>query len=188
MDQNKQFLSGLHKKKKNSWKKLYELYYPSLCNYVSRLIKNEADAADIVQRVFIRMWEMDLSFVNIETLTAYLYKAVRNSSITYIEQQKTDKKRLELFSLENISENDLDDSMILMIEEEMIRELYNCIAKLPKQQAEIITLSGKGMTVRQVAEKLGVSVNTIKTQKKRAYAFLKKKLNNSLFLLLLMSV
>jgi RNA polymerase sigma-70 factor (ECF subfamily) len=185
---NSRFLIDLHKKGKKAWEKLYDLYYPSLCNYTSRLVGDEDVAADLIQKLMIRMWELDLSFINIKALTAYLYRAARNSSITYINQLKFEKEKLADVSFANDTDSDLDDSMIMIIEEEMIRELYNGIAELPKQQAEIMLLSSKGMTVKQVAKKLDVSVNTVKTQKKRAYVALKEKLKHSLFLLLFMSV
>ena len=182
------FLKDLAGKKKSAWKKLYDLFYPSICNYISNLIKDENAAPDLAQKIFIKLWELNIHFNSIKALTSYLYKAAKNTSINYMKAAKVERDHIEKFNLDVNHESGLDDSMILSIEEEMIRELHQSIFELPKSQREIMMLSIKGLTVKQVAEKLQISENTVKTQKKRAYASLREKLKDSIFLLMFMGL
>ena len=66
----------------------------------------------------------------------------------------------------------------MALEVEAITRIYSVIIRLPKQQRDILLRSMKGEKVKDMAEKLGVSENTIKTQKKRAYAFVREQLGD----------
>lgn len=70
------------------------------------------------------------------------------------------------------------DAVEMALEEEAITRFYTVIIRLPKQQRDILLRSMKGEKVKYMAEKLGVSENTIKTQKKRAYAFVREQLGD----------
>ena len=62
------------------------------------------------------------------------------------------------------------------IEEEAISRFYQAISRLPEQQREILLQSANGKKIRDIALSLGISENTVKTQKKRAYFFLREQL------------
>ena len=70
------------------------------------------------------------------------------------------------------------DAVEIALEEEAITRFYTVIIRLPEQQRDILLRSMKGEKVKDMAEKLGVSENTIKTQKKRAYAFVREQLGD----------
>ena len=70
------------------------------------------------------------------------------------------------------------DAVEMALEEEAITRFYTVIIRLPEQQRDILLRSMKGEKVKDMAEKLGVSENTIKTQKKRAYAFVREQLGD----------
>ncbi len=175
MDQKEcSFLSDLRKKEEKVWEQLYERYYTSLCNYISGLVHDGNAAADLVQKVFSGLWERNPVFSTIKLLRAYLYRSARNAAITWLEHERAERKIMEVCGLyfrENFSSP--DDLTIMSAKEEMVRKLYQCIEKLPEQQRRIMLLSCKGMSVKQIARELNVSVNTVKTQKKRAYTALK---------------
>ena len=66
----------------------------------------------------------------------------------------------------------------MALEDEAITRFFTVIIRLPEQQRDILLRSMKGEKVKDMAEKLGVSENTIKTQKKRAYAFVREQLGD----------
>ena len=70
------------------------------------------------------------------------------------------------------------DAVEFALEEEAITRFYTVITRLPEQQRDILLRSMKGERVRDMAEKLGISENTVKTQKKRAYAFVREQLGD----------
>ena len=73
----------------------------------------------------------------------------------------------------------------LTVKEEAIRQLYFYIEELPAEQRRIILLRIEGHSWDEIASRLGVSINTVKTQKSRSYKFLREKLANSSYSVLL---
>ena len=65
---------------------------------------------------------------------------------------------------------------ILKVKREAISRFYQAISRLPEQQREILLQSANGKKIRDIALSLGISENTVKTQKKRAYFFLREQL------------
>lgn len=66
----------------------------------------------------------------------------------------------------------------MALEEEAITRFYSVISHLPEQQKQILLRSMKGERVKEIADKMNISENTVKTQKKRAYAFVREQLDD----------
>ena len=66
----------------------------------------------------------------------------------------------------------------MALEEEAITRFYSVISHLPEQQKQILLCSMKGERVKEIADKMNISENTVKTQKKRAYAFVREQLDD----------
>lgn len=67
------------------------------------------------------------------------------------------------------------------VREELIRQLYFHIDELPEERRKIILLSIKGYSGNEIAEELGISINTVKTQKSRSFKYLREKLSGSTY-------
>lgn len=78
-----------------------------------------------------------------------------------------------------------DDVYAQTIREEVVRQLYVYIEKLPSEQKKVILLSIEGYSWEEIAEKLGISVNTVKTHKSRGFKSLRLKLQDSVYLFLI---
>ena len=94
--------------------------------------------------------------------------------------EESDRERRE--RIENGEETDFE-FLAGVVGEEVIRELYLSIQELPEDRRRIMRLSIEGHSGAEIAEMLGVSINTVKTQKSRSYKFLKKRLNKYYYLL-----
>ena len=132
------------------------------------------------------VWKSDLYFQDIKILTSYLYKSIYNNTLKYIRDKKVEDKRKSEWSL-TLSEVE-DDLFYMAVEEDVIRQLRAVIALLPDQRKIILQLSLEGLSVQEIAQRLGISINTVKTQKKRAYSFLKENLKQYFSLLLLLGI
>ncbi len=77
-----------------------------------------------------------------------------------------------------IEENDpeFDEMFIETVREELLRQLWLYIDELPELQRKVIRMSIEGLSVNEIAEKLGISVNTVKTHKKRSFKQLRGKM------------
>ena len=175
-DDELRFISDINAKKENAWKRLYQNYYPALCNYASRIIQDEVIVEDIVQE----------SLINIRSLTGWLYQAVYTRSLNTIrDQARTNKLHQNLW--ESVKE-ELTEEMAInsAIEEEILHKFRTIITQLSPQQQEIMKMSMDGMKVKEIAKVLNVSENAIKMQKKRAYSVIREELGECWSVLLIM--
>ena len=178
------FIAGLNKKNERSWREMYENYYQPLCSHAFKILKEKEVAADIVQNTFVRIWEGEVKFIDSRAFTAYVYKAVHNNSLQYIRNKNAEDERLALWG--EISEDLSHETFASIVEEEVIRKLKAIIANFPQKQKEVIRLTLDGLKVKEIAEKMQVSPNTVKTQKSRAFKTIREMIGKDIFSLLIL--
>lgn len=151
------------------FQKYMELLYYRALGYV----KEPLLAEDIVQEVFIRFWDNREKVEITLSVLAYLTRSVVNSCKNYLEHLKVHQRYEQDYQKENTEEVEVMD----YDEEELgqLRErLKVFIDGLPEKCREIFILACvEGLKYWEVAERLDVSVNTVKTQVKSAYAKLR---------------
>jgi len=160
-------------KNKNEFEILFNSFYPALCSFASSLNIKQVVSEDIVQEVFISLWENLENFDNEKSVKSYLYTSVKNKCINYLEHEKVIQKHKKFEKIEN--EIPYSNQII---EEETHRLIYNAINELPASCKNVLLFSINGLKNAEIAEELNISVNTVKTQKKIAYKQLKIKLKN----------
>ena len=162
-------------RKKQEYKNCFDLYYPSLCLFASKIVLDYSIAEDLVQEVFIKLWEKFENFNNEYAIKSFLYTSVKNRCLNHIEHNKVIKKHEDI--IQQTSSNDFEINNNI-IEEETHRLIYNAINELPNQCKNVLLLSIHGLKNIEIAEELHISVNTVKTQKKLAYKQLKINLKD----------
>lgn len=172
-------VAGVNRKDEKTWGDFYDRFYAALCVYVAKMLPVPDAVEDLVQDVFISVWEGKRTFDDIKELTNYLYRACYNNTLLYIRNNQIHDTILSSLAEED---NSQDEDMIyaLTVKEEIIRQLYFHIEELPAEQRRIILLRIEGHTWEEIADRLGVSINTVKTQKSRSYKFLREKLGDSI--------
>jgi len=148
---------------------LFERYYSLLCNCAFKFVRDNFAAEDIVQEVFVRIWETR-SKINITgSVKSYLFIAVRNRSLNKIESETTRREYSTLFRIhqnDEVSHNELEL-------EEFREHLFRCIQKLPARCKDVFVESRfKEMKQEQIAEKMHISLKTVKAQVGKALRFL----------------
>ncbi len=174
---HKELLKVVNGKNKDSWHILFDHYYQALCSYVLKFLKDRDISEDIVQEVFIGLWNSSQRFENQKNLTYFLYKSCYNRSLNYIRDQKVKNSSVEL--IEDSKHFDSEEIYEETLQEEVVRLLYLHINNLPAQQKEILLLRLKGYKWNEIAEELDVSMNTVKTYRQRAFKKLSEKMNVS---------
>lgn len=181
-----ELIDGINNKKRAPWRELYNHFYAPLCSYSYRITNNSQASEDIVQDILIKLWYSKTTFDDAPKLKSYLFKAVYSRSLNH----KRDNKNItitnqELTDFDHLTE---ENYIKMAIEEDALNQFYKVLEKLPTQQREIILLALKGDKNEEIATKLNVSINTIKTQKKRAYTFLRENLSTSLLFAVIFSL
>lgn len=182
MENSEKIIELINKKQSKGYKFLYDHYYASLGSFASHFFKQKANAEDIVQDVFLKLWKSDTSFNSMKALTSYLYTSVKNASLNAI-RDNSKLSDIDLSENDNIKNLKINDKTIeqVLIEEEYYRKIYIAIEKLSPKRKKIILLSMEGLTNKEIAKKLNVSVNTVKTLKLKAYKILREELEWAVF-------
>ena len=166
-------IERINKREEKAWKVLFDYYYAPLCCYVEEFLRSKELAEDVVQETLLRLWLC-------RDRTYYLYKAVYNNSISYL---RTKHRHVELTEVVNKNWN--DEEFAYTVKEELYRRLYAEIQKLPQRRRAIMMMTIEGKSGREIAELLGISVNTVKGAKQKAIETLRKNTRNNPLLLLL---
>lgn len=168
---------------------VFERHYHGLCFYARRLLRdNGAAAEDIVQEVFISVWKKKLSFGNIYALKAYLYSSTYHSCLDAIKSTGIHERHHRNILDETVRRGP-DEVQFLneRIEAETLMEIFRAIEQLPDQCRRVFKLSHiEGLSVGEVATEMGISVNTVKTQRARARKLLKENLRELYIILALL--
>lgn len=176
------FLDGINKKNDKAWKELYRYFYAPLCSYSVKIIGDADAAEDIVQGCLVYLWRSSIKFTDIKAITTYLYRAVYNGSLNFIRDKQA-SEHIHKTWFDNLQVQE-EDGVYAALEEEAITRFYMIIVELPEQQREILLCSLRGDKVKDIADKLKISENTVKTHKKRAYQFVREQLGESLGIVL----
>ena len=166
---------GFSINRKDIFERLFSDYYGILVCYAQKYTKREDIAEDIVQDVFASLWEENRIFPSQANFRSFLYISIRNAAFDYLRHQNVESRYIE----EALTANRFlsDDSFQ---KEEVFRLLFKQIDLLPERCREIFSLHLEGYDNDAIAKKLSLSIETVKTQKKRAMKTLRNNLKEKL--------
>jgi RNA polymerase sigma-70 factor (ECF subfamily) len=154
---------------------LFRSSYVSLVKYAGTLIKDQDTAEEIVQDLFVRLWQ-DREKLNIESsLNGYLFRSVHNRCLHYFEHKKVVEKHANEMAFES-ELNTVDPSDILHYKE-LQAKIAAILEKLPERCGKIFCMNRfEGLKYTEIAEKLSVSVKTVEANMGKALKEFRKAL------------
>ncbi|WP_372934067.1 RNA polymerase sigma factor [Mariniphaga sediminis] len=160
---------------------LYRTYCQRLFGFVLQIIKTETDAEEIVQEVFLKLWETRLQIDKHAVFESYLFTIAHNTTISLIRKRLSEKKYVDyISSLQEVTSASEPDGETEF--KELSQQLQNLLEKLPTRQKEVFLLHREeGLTYQQIAEKLDISKNTVENHIAKALQFLRKNLGGGHF-------
>lgn len=176
MDKESRYIYNLKRGDTPSFEYLYNLWSGKLYNFVMRISKGDSYLAeDIVQSVFIKVWESRQTLDPDKSFGAYLCTIAKNQLVNIYQHRMLEylyeEKVKSTESAENTTEKEVDYHLL----EEYIDSL---IEQLPPARREIFILSRRNLlTNKEIAEKLHLSENTVESQLTKALSFLRDKIN-----------
>jgi RNA polymerase sigma-70 factor, ECF subfamily len=172
---------------------LFRSYFNQLLQYAREILKDHCAAEEIAEEIFLHLWENREKITIESSIRAYLFRSAYNKCINHLRHQKV-QDRYKLFFLHHVtseaysSEYSFDYPLSGLINKEIENLVEKSIQKLPQQCREIFRLSRiEEMRNQKIAEQLGLSVSTVKTQISRALIKIRKDLQEVLpfFILIL---
>lgn len=175
---------GIKNSEKKAYRLLFERYAPNIYNFSLSYLKNESDAEELVQDVFLKVWEKREYLDQSKNMKSFLFKIAVNTIYDFI-RRKNIEHAFHDYAKSNFIRDD-NFTWHTVVFEEMQQNLEVLLAKLPPKQQQIYTLSRvKGLSNDEISDQLKLSKRTVENQLYRALAFLKTHFNkNSVFALL----
>ena len=163
------------------FKAFFETFFIPVYTLMQRYTGERELSRDFTQEAFVRVFEHWGEFETEENAKAFLYTVARRIYLDHCKHQKIENQYQNRVNEEELEEYDF---LKEVTQQEVSRILYDAVDKLPSQTRSIILLNLKGFNNTEVAERLGVSVNTIKSLKKSAYVTLRTLLSKDLLMIL----
>lgn len=156
---------------------IYRRYWSVLWAHALKMVRNEDDARDLIQELFVGLWEKSDQLNPEANLAGYLYTILRNRILDLIEQQKVRAGHLE--SLARFGTRSQRTVLETITEREFMQALSHEVAQLPAKMRRIFELRTKEhLSYREIAEHLEISDKTVKKQINNAIKIIKPRLHN----------
>lgn len=184
-------LNIVHRWDDSSLQLLYRHFYKALVAFAIQAVETQESAEEIVQDIFVKTWQKHNTFKSTATLKAYLYNGVRNECISHLRRQQTAQERIRQFEKDyHQLQMGTEESMAgsLPHREEAIRQLLLAIDSLPPKLRELFLLAIRGKSSEDIAQEMGITLQTVKKQRQRGLERLRKELGKKPMLLLAMLI
>ena len=144
-----------------AYEEMFRRFQPALVKYAASMLFSIEDAREVVQDVFINVWQKRETLEFGEGLKSYLYRAVRNQTLNKIQRNKIDTISLDEKIYVMAQEVDMGDE----VKNQRLREVFRQIETLPPNCKEIFLMSRvEGLSHKEIAEILEISRKTVENQ------------------------
>ena len=179
-DKEKLLVSLMKSGNSHAFDKLYYRYSGKLYNFSISICKNREDAEGIVQLVFMKVWETRSEIDPELSFSGYIFKIAKNSLLNLVKKRVIERNYINSLL---IRPEDLSNSIEKNINYyELNEEIERLIKKLPEKRRKVFLLSREeGLTYREIAANLNISVNTVNTQISRSIEEIRDGLPDKFF-------
>lgn len=156
-----------------AFESLYKIYSSIIYNNIFRLIRDKTVSEDLLQDVFIKIWENREKIDVNQSFVAYLFTCSRNIAFNF-------KRRLKLEISSSLNANSSIEPHVHAVDDwlenkEVEQHIEQIINKLPEQRQKVFRLAKlDGLKYQEIADDLGISVSTVKDHLVKANRFVKK--------------
>ncbi|WKN41491.1 RNA polymerase sigma-70 factor [Tunicatimonas pelagia] len=159
----------------SSVEKYFRVYYGPLCQTVYKMVRSSAVAEDIVQDVFLKVWNNRTQLDEQKSVKAYLYRAAINTTLNYLEKTKPQTTLGDEYE-NQVGINTIDESVAYQETEQRIRA---AIDTLPPKCKVVFTLSRfEEQSYAEIAQTLSISVKSVEKHMGKALKILREQLKD----------
>lgn len=162
----------------------FRKYYQSLCNYANSILKEMDEAEEVVQNLFLSIWEKRTDLEINVSLKSYLYRAVHNHCLNRIKHLKIREEYQQYAT--NFYDSSYESVSQTVMTNELEQKIEEAIRKLPEQCRLIFRMSRfDELKYHEIAKQLELSPKTIENQIGKALKFLRLELAEYLPLIII---
>jgi len=164
----------LRRGSKDAFERIFDLYYQRIYNFCIRLLRDPDESEEIVQKVFIALWEQQHRLDESKPLAPYLFLIARN--MVYQEFRKRVYRKAAFIEIAGSGTDFSETTKDEVLFKELTDVLQKLTGQLPPRQREIFQLSrDSGLSYKEIALKLGITENTVDTQIRRTLNYLRSE-------------
>ena len=163
-------IERLRRNDRKAYSDLFDGYFDKLFTFALNMVFREDVANDIVQEVFIAIYEKSILKNYQGSLKAYLYTSVRNRCYNYLRDAKVEDRNMALYAEAAVYSDNVD----MIDEEEILMKIKEVLDELPEKCREVCLLRFvHGYKYSEISEQLEMNENTVKAQLHRGLEKLK---------------
>ncbi|WP_317194681.1 RNA polymerase sigma-70 factor [Algoriphagus lutimaris] len=164
---------------------LFKEYYQPLCRYANSYLEDPADAEEVVQSCFIKLWEKRENISIQSSVKSYLYQIIRNACLNEIKHQKVKKNYGDMITQQGEQHSEASDQSTL--KGELEEKIALALQSLPQQCRLIFTMSRfEELKYQEIADQLNLSIKTVENQMGKALKLMRTQLQEYLPLIALL--
>lgn len=175
-EQVRQWISAISRGDESAFNEFFNHYHPRLYGYALTMIQSHNPSEEVVSDVFIKVWTGRKRLSSIENVNHYMFRAVKNQALNYLE-----KRKLGTVDLDQVKDNEIGDFIqpdLSVLNRELADQIQSAIESLPPRSKLIFGLIRiDGMKYKEVAEHLDLSVKTVENQMTIAIKKLREELS-----------
>jgi RNA polymerase sigma-70 factor (family 1) len=169
---------------REAFQSLFREHYTMLCHFARKFVGDPDEAEELVQDLFVQLWEKRSQLDLNTSPRSYLFTAARNRCLNVIKHRKVREQHAE--SVKSGPQGSAIDPGKQMETAELQARIQQAIAKLPERCREVFRLSRfEGKKYQEIADQLDISPRTVETQIGKALRILRQELKEYLPLALI---
>lgn len=155
---------------------VFDRYQAGVFGVARSLLKSREFAREVVQEVFLQVWNRRSGFANVRNLEAYIYGMAKHHTLKFLRKRSYDVAAHYQFAMNrDLAENNIEDLITGKHYETLVKEV---VEKLPPQQKQVFKLSRiEGLSHEDIADKLQISDRTVNNHINAALKFIRKNMD-----------
>ena len=182
-------------KNNTEFENIYVTYYSRMKRFAQEYVMSEEDAENIVQDVFLDLWEQQFVFMSHSKLMAYLFTATKNRCLDFLRHKSAVRKGTERLMEQHDIELQMKLQSLEALDDGIFSEpdiesvVQKAIETLPEMCRKIFVMNKiEGKKQKAIAVELNISLNTVESQMAIAYKKLKEALKEYIPLLIILLI
>jgi len=181
-EQEENILSQLRAGSDKAYRYLFDHYYNSLCRVANFYVEDPFIAENLVGDLIFYLWQQHDSLDIHTSLRAYLFTAIRRRSLNYLQEAHVNRETTLSDEIASTAYSTTEETPLgTLIEKELEEKIATYMTQLPDECRTVFILSrNEQLSYEAIAERLGISTNTVRYHIKNALATLRKQLREYL--------
>lgn len=162
-------VKGIRENDKKSLERLFMSLYVRLRNYAITLTNSPDDSEDIVQEVFLKIWNRRSELDENKSIQTYLFVSTRNSCLNWLKHRKTEDAYARIMAIVYSDSSTMVTPHESLIADDIEKDFRQVLDELPVQCRRVFELNRfEGLKYHEIAARLNISIKTVETQMSRA--------------------